>query len=113
MSANHDQQMASMFGYKSQQQQQKWAQRRQARTERVSAAKSLMSSAGESLLQFSSRNIDAQLNAAHRVSAQREFEETHTRNVSRTRSGVDRSITETVSYSPKDDRTTLDADLEF
>ncbi|MER6928975.1 hypothetical protein [Kocuria palustris] len=113
MSSNYDMRMATMFGYKAQREQEKWAKRRKAREERINPLKAMMLSASESMMQFSSRNIDAQLNAAHRVTAQQQFDETHTRNVSARRSSSGRTISETVSYSPKDDRKVLDDDLEF
>lgn len=113
MSASQDAQMASAFGYGTPAQQQNWAQRRQQRAGRVSVARAFMSSASEAMMHFTTRDIDAQLQAAHKVAMQQRFEESQTRTVERTKERSGRVIHERVSYSPTQDAKSLDSDLEF
>ena len=113
MSSNYEAQMASMFGHKQQAQQEKWAARRKQRQERVSMTKAMITAASETMMQFASKNIDAQLNAAHRVAAQRDFDEASTREVTRVGSAGGKSIKETLSYSAKNESPSLDSEPEF
>lgn len=96
--------LAEMFGFVTPEDRAKWDQQRRAAQVRdqTSVSKSYSKASLNSLLEFGETNVKARLSAAHRVLAQREFDEGHERKV---RQGMEgQLITEAVSYESKDDR---------
>ncbi|MDT8913579.1 hypothetical protein [Amycolatopsis sp. PS_44_ISF1] len=99
--------LAGMFGYVTPDDQARWAQQRAQNTPRVSAIRQAAQSSVDSALEFASMNVHARLDAAHRVVAQREFEESHARVIGTRRDPATRSIIETVDYEPRRGQTAV------
>ncbi|QXV57388.1 hypothetical protein [Amycolatopsis sp. TNS106] len=104
---------ARMFGYVTPEDRNRWEQQREQNRPRVNAAKLAMKASVASTLEFGERTVHARLDAAHRVAAQREFDTAHNKAVRKRRDPGSQSIIETVDYEPKDQRSTLDPDLEL
>ncbi|MFC9756700.1 hypothetical protein [Streptomyces sp. NPDC056921] len=111
--APHGSRFAQMFGYVTPEDRSRWEQTRAQNQRHVNAAKIGTKASLDSMMEFGERIIGAKLDAAHRVAAQQQFDESHTRIVSRHRDPKTRSITETVGYEPKDDREEIEPDLEL
>jgi hypothetical protein len=105
--------LARMFGYVTPEDRSNWEQQRAQNRSHVSAAKKGVKSALGSMMEFGERNIGSKLDAAHRVAAQKHFEESHDRIVSKHRDPRTRSIVETVDYQRTDDREEIEPDLEM
>ena len=105
--------LARMFGYVTPEDRSKWEQQRAQNRRHVSAAKKGVKSTLASMIEFGERNIGSKLDAAHRVAAQKRFEESHDRIVSKHRDPRTRSIVETVDYKRTDDRQEIEPDLEM
>ncbi|KOT57097.1 MULTISPECIES: hypothetical protein [Streptomyces] len=103
---------ARMFGYVTPEDRSRWEQQRAQNKPNVNAAKQGVKSLLGSMVEFGDRNIGAKLDAAHRVAAQRRFEESHNKIVTQHRDPNTRSIIESVGYEPKDDREEIEPDLE-
>ncbi|MGW6600515.1 hypothetical protein [Streptomyces sp. NPDC055036] len=105
--------LARMFGYVTPEDRSRWEQTRAQNKKHVSAAKEGTKSALGALMEFGERSIGAKLDAAHRVAAERRFEESHDRIVSERHNPRTQSIIESVGYEPKDNREEIDPDLEI
>lgn len=105
--------LAQMFGYVTPEDRGKWAQQRAQNKPRVNAVRQGVKSGMSALMEFGDRNIRGKLDAAHRVAAQQQFDETHDKITSRRRDPGTRSIIETVDYEPKDNRETIEPDLDL
>ncbi|MCJ0875189.1 hypothetical protein [Streptomyces sp. AP-93] len=103
---------ARMFGYVTPEDRSRWEQQRAQNKPNVNAIKQGAKSSLGSMMEFGERNIGAKLDAAHRVAAQRRFEESHNKVVNQRRDPNTRNIIESVDYEPKDDREEIEADLE-
>ncbi|MFD4574246.1 hypothetical protein ACFWNK_19790 [Streptomyces sp. NPDC058417] len=104
---------ARMFGYVTPEDRSRWKQERAQNQPKVSAAKLASKSLLGSMMEFGERNIGAKLDAAHRVAAQRRFEESHEKVVSQRRDPNTRNVIESVDYEPRDDREEIELDLEL
>ncbi|WP_327357870.1 hypothetical protein [Streptomyces sp. NBC_01304] len=104
---------ARMFGYVTPEDRSRWEQLRAQNKPHVSAVKQAGQAALGSMMEFGERNIGAKLDAAHRVAAQRQFEESHDKVVNQHRDPNTRNIIESVDYEPKDDREEIEPDLEL
>lgn len=111
MSSGYEAQMAAMFGYKQQKEQQKWEKRRAARAEKVGFFKGLSKGLTETGMEFSSRNIDARLRAAHQQETQTKFDTEHVKTTTRRNDG--QTISESVTYEPRMPGSKVEDELEF
>lgn len=105
--------LAQMFGYVTPEDRSRWQQQRSQNQKRVSASKKGAKSTLGSMMEFVERDVSSKLNAAHRVAAQKEFEEGNNKSTSSRYDPETRSIVETVKYSEIDDRPTIEADMEI
>lgn len=105
--------LAQMFGYVTPEDRSRWEQQRAQNKPSVNAIKKGAKSAVSSMMEFGDRNINARLNAAHRIADQQRFEESHNRIVSTRRDPATRSIIESVDYEYKDDRESIEPDFEI
>ncbi|MER6520096.1 hypothetical protein ABT246_24980 [Streptomyces sp. NPDC001553] len=103
---------ARMFGYATPEDRSRWEQQRAQHKSNVNAIKQGAKASLGSMMEFGERNIGAKLDAAHRVAAQRRFEESHDKVVNQRRDPNTRNIIESVDYEPKDDREEIEPDLE-
>ncbi|MFM9539913.1 hypothetical protein [Streptomyces turgidiscabies] len=104
---------ARMFGYVTPDDRSRWKQQRAQNQPNVSATKQGTKALLGSMMEFGERNIGAKLDAAHRVAAQRRFEESHDKVVNQRRDPNTRNIIESVAYEPRDDREEIEPDLEL
>ncbi|MDX2545868.1 hypothetical protein ACOT81_38050 [Streptomyces sp. WI04-05B] len=104
---------ARMFGYVTPDDRSRWKQQRAQNQPNVSATKQGTKALLGSMMEFGERNIGAKLDAAHRVAAQRRFEESHDKVVNQRRDPNTRNIIESVDYEPRDDREEIEPDLEL
>ncbi|MEW1629697.1 hypothetical protein AB0387_20205 [Streptomyces sp. NPDC089173] len=104
---------ARMFGYVTPEDRSKWEQQRAQNKPHVNAIKQGAKSSLSSMIEFGERNIGAKLDAAHRVAAQQQFDESHDKVVDQRRDPYTRNIIESVDYEPKDDREEIEPDLEL
>ncbi|MEV0443602.1 hypothetical protein AB0I84_18855 [Streptomyces spectabilis] len=104
---------ARMFGYVTPEDRSRWEQMRAQNTPHVNATKQGAKVLLSSMAEFGERNIGAKLDAAHRVAAQRQFEESHDKIVNQRRDPNTRNIIQSVGYEPKDDREEIDPELEL
>ncbi|QWF85672.1 hypothetical protein [Amycolatopsis sp. CA-230715] len=103
---------ARMFGFVTDDDRAGWEQRRAQNLPKVGAAKLAAKSLAGSMLELGDVIARAKLDAAHRVAAQRVFDEDHDKVVGRRRDPRTRSIIETVDYERKDHRPEIEPDLE-
>ena len=104
---------ARMFGYVTHEDRSRWEQQRAQNQPKVNAIKQGVRSSVDAMLEFADKNIHAKLDAAHRVVAQQRFDVSHDKIVNKRRDPTTQSIIETVDYEPKDDRETIEPDLEL
>lgn len=104
---------ARMFGYVTPDDRSRWKQQRAQNQPNVSATKQGTKALLGSMMEFGERNIGAKLDAAHRVAAQRRFEESHDKVVNQRRDPNTRNIIESVDYEPRDGREEIEPDLEL
>ena len=104
---------ARMFGYVTPDDRSRWKEQRAQNQPNVSATKQGTKALLGSMMEFGERNIGAKLDAAHRVAAQRRFEESHDKVVNQRRDPNTRNIIESVDYEPRDDREEIEPDLEL
>ncbi|WP_030895957.1 hypothetical protein [Streptomyces sp. NRRL F-5053] len=104
---------ARLFGYVTPDDHSRWLQQREQNRPNVSSAKRALKAGADSMLDFGTMNMQATLNAAHRVAAQRQFDESHNKIIHWSRDPQTRSITETVDYEPKDAREEIEPDYEL
>ncbi|MEU6263723.1 hypothetical protein [Saccharopolyspora shandongensis] len=104
---------AEMFGYVTPEDRSRWEQQRAQNKPKVNAIKQGAKSSVSSMLEVGDKSIHAKLDAAHRVAAQRRFEESHDKIVNKRRDPKTWSITETVDYEPKDEREEIEPDFEL
>ncbi|WP_405814486.1 hypothetical protein OG241_07725 [Streptomyces sp. NBC_01390] len=104
---------ARMFGYVTPEDRSRWKQQRAQNQPNVSATKQGTKALLGSMMEFGERNIGAKLDAAHRVAAQRRFEESHDKVVNQRHDPNTRNIIESVNYEPRDDREEIELDLEL
>jgi hypothetical protein len=104
---------ARMFGYVTPDDRSRWKEQRAQNKPNVSATKQGTKALLGSMMEFGERNISAKLDAAHRVAAQRRFEESHDKVVNQRRDPNTRNIIESVDYEPRDDREEIEPDLEL
>ncbi|WP_328689723.1 hypothetical protein OHA74_11605 [Streptomyces phaeochromogenes] len=104
---------ARMFGYVTPDDRSRWKEQRAQNKPNVSATKQGTKALLGSMMEFGERNIGAKLDAAHRVAAQRRFEESHDKVVNQRRDPNTRNIIESVDYEPRDDREEIEPDLEL
>ncbi|MFI1408715.1 hypothetical protein ACH4Y0_02060 [Streptomyces sp. NPDC020707] len=105
--------LARMFGYVTPEDRSRWEQMREQNNSKVKATKQGMKSSLGSMMEFGERNIGAKLDAAHRVAAQKRFDESHAKVVNQRRDPYTRNIIESVDYEPRDDREEIEPDLEL
>lgn len=105
--------LAQMFGYVTPEDRSRWSQQRSQNKQNVGASRQGAKSTVGAMMEFGDRNINAKLNAAHRVADQQRFEESHDRIVNHRRDPRTRSIIETVDYELKDDREEIEPDFEL
>lgn len=105
--------LAHMFGYVTPEDRSRWEQQRAQNKPNINAAKQGAKSSVSSMMEFGDRNINAKLNAAHRIADQQRFDESHDKIVNTRRDPKTRSIIETVDYEYKDDREAIEPDIEF
>jgi hypothetical protein len=110
---NSGSRLAQMFGYVTPEDRSKWQQQRTQNQGRVSATKKGAKSTLGSMMEFGERNMRSKLDAAHRVAAQKKFDETHSKTTTRHADPRTRSIIETVDYSENDTRQSIDSDMEI
>lgn len=104
---------ARMFGYVTPEDRSRWKEQRAQNKPNVSATKQGTKALLGSMMEFGERNIGAKLDAAHRVAAQRRFEESHDKVVNQRRDPNTRNIIESVDYEPRDGREEIEPDLEL
>lgn len=104
--------LASMFGYVTDEDRAQWESQRARNAPKVSAARAAFGAAGGALGDFAERNINSQLSAAHRVAAQQEFDEDHTK-TSTPAPGKRGAHTENIDYSARDDRVVIEPAFEL
>lgn len=105
--------LAQMFGYVTSEDRSRWEQERAQNRKYVSAAKQGAKASMGSVMEFGERNIHSKLDAAHRVAAQQQFDESHDKIVNKHRDPRTRSIVETVDYESEDDRQEIEPELEL
>lgn len=105
--------LAQMFGYITPEDRSRWEQQRAQNKSTVNATKQGAKSSVGSMMEFGDRNINAKLNAAHRIADQQRFDESHEKIVNTRRDPKTRSIIESVDYEYKDDRDSIDPDFEL
>ncbi|AOY70967.1 hypothetical protein ARZXY2_1414 [Arthrobacter sp. ZXY-2] len=105
--------LAQMFGYVTPEDRGRWEQQRAQNKKNVNATKQGAKSSLSSMMEFGDKNINAKLNAAHRIADQQRFDESHDKIVSTRRDPKTRSIIESVDYEYKDDRQSIDPDFEL
>jgi hypothetical protein len=104
---------ARMFGYVTPEDRSRWEQIRAQNEPNVNALRQAVQSSVGAMLEFWDRNITAKLDAAHRVVAQQQFEQSHDKIVNTRRDPKSRSIIETVDYAQKDDREEIESDFDL
>lgn len=105
--------LAQMFGYVTPEDRSRWDQQRAQNKSNVNATKQGAKSSVSSMMEFGDRNINAKLNAAHKIVDQQRFDESHDKIVNTRRDPKTRSIIESVDYEYKDDRDSIDLDFEL
>lgn len=108
---------AQMFGYITPEDRSRWEQQRAQSKKNVSAGKQGAKSSAKSMMDFGDRNINAKMNAAHRIAEQEKFDESHSKRTSSHFDPRTRSIVETVDYQytggVDQESISQDDDLEF
>lgn len=94
--------LAGMFGMVTSEDRSKWEQQRNQNASGVSATKKAMQASSSAVVDFGDKVMHAKLDAAHRVSAQQGFDESHNKVVNRYRDPKTHSIVEEVDYTPRD-----------
>lgn len=105
--------LASMFGYVTPEDRQKWEQMRQANKPRVGAAKAGTKAAMNALMHSMDKKLTSQMRAADQISAKESFEENNTRSVSQRYNAKTQRIEETVEWTPRDERSDLEPDFDY
>ncbi|MEU7315504.1 hypothetical protein [Streptomyces sp. NPDC007083] len=104
---------AQMFGYVTAEDREHWEQQRAQNKPNVNAIKQGTKSSVGSMLEFGDRNINAKLNAAHRIADQEQFDKSHAKIVNKQRDPKTQSIIETVDYAYTGDRQEIEPDFEM
>lgn len=111
--AGYGSNFARMFGYVTPEDRSRWEQQRAQNKPNVNVIKLGVTSAVDSMLEFGDKHIQASLEAAHRVAAQRQFDEAHDKVVNMRQDPKTRSIIETVDYETRDHRQEIEPDFEL
>ena len=105
--------LAQMFGYITPEDRSRWEQQRAQNKPTVNAVTKGAKSSVSSMMEFGDRNINAKLNAAHRIADQQHFDESHDKIVTTRRDPKTRSIIESVDYEHRDKRAPIEPDFEI
>lgn len=87
---------------------QRWEQQRAQNAPSVGVFRQALAKGLEAMVEFGEHNLRSGLDAAHRVTAQQRFDESHAKIIGSFTDPRTRSIVETVDYETVDDRPILE-----